>query len=270
MNTSTVSTDQAEGLRTIFGAELSTVICIASTLDVDSTIVLGHGLAHALKKQGNKVLLVDEFSLSERKTMAKLLYPVRYDLGQVFNNSIELKKCIKQIEENLWYAAGSKLKSSIESRNAYYPKLDRRLIDSSLNIDYILLPTNSPLAKSISYYGDNIKRIIVTSPDEKSLKNALNIIRSISIFQADEPLQILMVGSEKEGEATESFERLKEASQKAIGEDLSLLGWIEAVNAQRVVIDPDDFSLNPPTSGPTQELVLPKSFFKLLSANILI
>ena len=44
-----ISTDQAAGLRNIFGAELARVICIASTLDADSTIHLGHSTAQNVK-----------------------------------------------------------------------------------------------------------------------------------------------------------------------------------------------------------------------------
>ena len=47
--------DQAEGLRTIFGAESSCVVCLASSLDADTTIHLGHGIAHALKNAGHKL-----------------------------------------------------------------------------------------------------------------------------------------------------------------------------------------------------------------------
>ena len=67
--------DQAEGLRTIFGAESSCVVCLASALDADTTIHLGHGTAHALKNAGHKTLLVDEFGLSERRTMSGFLSP---------------------------------------------------------------------------------------------------------------------------------------------------------------------------------------------------
>jgi hypothetical protein len=103
MSTTTSSgVDQAAGLRNIFGAELSRVICIASTLDADSTIHLGHGTAHSIKQLGHRVLLIDEIPLSDRKTMSGFLYPVRYDLGQVFSKSVDLARSLKAIEENFW------------------------------------------------------------------------------------------------------------------------------------------------------------------------
>jgi hypothetical protein len=86
--------DQAEGLRTIFGAESSCVVCLASALDSDTTIHLGHGIAHALKNAGHKTLLVDEFGLSQRRTMSGFLYPTRYDLAQAFNNGVDLMKAL--------------------------------------------------------------------------------------------------------------------------------------------------------------------------------
>ena len=269
MNTATTpSVDQAEGLRNIFGAELSKVVCLASTLDIDSTIQLGHGTAHALKNLGHKVLLVDEFALSDRKTMSGFLYPTRYDLGQVFSNSVSLDKSLRQIEDTFWYATSAKLRTQIDMRFARYPQLDERLIAAGMDLDYVLLPTNNPTAQVIAYYGSNVKRIITTSPDDASLSKALAIIRQMAILQIDEPMQILMVGGEDEKQGNAAFEKLKDAAHKALHQDIELTGWINAITAQRIVIDPDDLSFECPKSGPTQEFVLPNNFFKTISAKI--
>jgi hypothetical protein len=262
------SVDQAEGLRNIFGAELCTVVCLASTLDVDSTILLGHGTAHALKNLGHKVLLVDEFALSDRKTMSGFLYPTRYDLGQVFSNSVSLDKSLRQIEDTFWYATSAKLRTQIEARFARYPQLDERLIAAGIDLDYILLPTNHPTAQVIAYYGSNVKRIITTSPEDSSLSKALAIIRQMTILQIDEPMHILMVGGQDEAQGHAAFEKLKEAAQKALHQDIELTGWIGAIKAKRVVIDPDDLSFEEPQSGPTEEFILPNDFFKTISAKI--
>jgi hypothetical protein len=51
-------------------------------------------------------------------------------------------------------------------------------------------------------------------------------------------------------------------------EEIELIGWIAAVTAQRVTLDPDDLSWSPPSEGPREEFVLPMGFFKAISAKI--
>jgi hypothetical protein len=261
------STDQAAGLRDIFGSELCRVICIASTLDPDSTIHLGHGTAHSIKHLGHRVLLVDEVPLTERRTMSGFLYPVRYDLGQVFSNSVDLPKCVKQIEENFWYATSVKLRQEVTSRFAKYPQLDERLLSNEMQIDYVIFPTVDPLANIVAYLGSNVKRILVTASDEPSLKKALLMVRRMAELQLDEPLSVLMVGGQPK-EAAAAFKRLQTAAQTALEQTLENLGWIKALTAQRVEIDPDDMSLNPVKNGVDEEFVLPQGFFKAISAKI--
>ena len=269
MNTTTAGgVDQAEGLRNIFGAELSRVICIASTLDADSTIRLGHGTAQSIKQLGHRVLLVDELALSDRKTMSGFLYPVRYDLGQVFTNSVDLPKSIKAIEENFWYATSVKLRPELTRRFAKYPQLDQRLVDHEIDIDFIIFPTIDPQANVVSYYGSNIKRILVTASDQDSLKKALVMVRQMAILQIDEPLSILIVGGDDESAGSEAFERLHTASVSALEQPLEFLGWIKALVAERVELDTDDMSWSPVSNGDSHEFVLPMGFFKAISAKI--
>ena len=269
MNTTTAGgVDQAEGLRNIFGAELSRVICIASTLDADSTIRLGHGTAQSIKQLGHRVLLVDELALSDRKTMSGFLYPVRYDLGQVFTNSVDLPRSIKAVEENFWYATSVKLRPEFTRRFAKYPQLDQRLVDHEIDIDYIIFPTIDPQANVVSYYGSNIKRILVTASDQDSLKKALVMVRQMAILQIDEPLSILIVGGDDESAGSEAFERLHTASVSALEQPLEFLGWIKALVAERVELDTDDMSWNPVSKGDSHEFVLPMGFFKAISAKI--
>jgi hypothetical protein len=269
MSTTTAGgVDQAEGLRNIFGAELSRVICIASTLDADSTIHLGHGTAHSIKQLGHRVLLVDEIALSDRKTMSGFLYPIRYDLGQVFTSSVDLPRSIKAIEENFWYATSVKLRPEITRRFAKYPKLDQRLINHEIDIDYIVFPTTDPDANTVAYYGSNIKRILVTATDQASLKKALVMVRQMAILQVDEPLSVLIVGGEDETAGTQAFEKLHNASLSALEQPLDFIGWIKAFTAERVELDQDDLSWNPVSKGDTHEFVMPMGFFKAISAKI--
>lgn len=260
--------DQATGLRNIFGSELCQIICIASTLDPDSSIHLGHGTARNIHQSGHRVLLVDEVTLADRKTMSGFLYPVRYDLGQVFSGSVNLPKSLTQIEENLWYATSARLRSEVASRFAKHPPLDERLVRHHIDIDYVVFPTTDPQANIVAYYGSNVKRILVTSTEADDLKRALMMIRQMAQLQLNEPLSVLIVGGEDEAAGSVAFEKLQAAAKTALEQDLEMLGWIRALTAQRVELDPDDMSLNPVSSGASHEFVLPHGFFKAISAKI--
>ncbi len=260
--------DQASGLRNIFGAEMCRVICIANTLDPDSSIHLGHGTARSIQQLGHRVLLVDEVALADRKTMSGFLYPVRYDLGQVFSGAVDLSKSLKQIEENLWYATSAKLRPEINSRYAKYPQLDERLIRHEIDIDYVIFPTVDPQANIVAYYGSNVKRILVTSTEAANLKKALVMVRQMAELQLDEPLAVLIVGGEDEAAGLAAFEQLQAAAHTALEQTLEMLGWIKAFTAQRVELDLDDMSLNPVSQGTSHEFVLPHGFFKAISAKI--
>ena len=259
--------DQADGLRTMFGEVSNQVICLACALDPDTLVHVGHGTAQALKNAGYKTLMIDEVPLSERRTMSGFLYPTKYDLGQVFINSVALSKSIRQIEENFWYATSTKLRHLFEERRAKHPNLDERLKAIGLEFDYILFATHEPEFNVINFFGNHVQRILVASPEFDSLSKAMNMIRQFSIYSNEKPIAVMLLGgTEEEGQA--AFDKLQHAAKEAMHVDLTMLGWVKAIKASRVVIDPEDFSVSTPTEGPASEFVLPAGFFKNLTELI--
>jgi hypothetical protein len=259
--------DQADGLRTLFGDVSNRIICLACALDPDTVVHVGHRTAQALKNAGQRTLMIDEVPLSDRKTMSGFLYPTKYDLGQVFINSVALSKSLRQIEENLWYATSAKLRHFFEERRAKLPNLDDRLKAIQLEFDYILFATNDPEFNILNFFGQSIHRILIASPEFESLSMAMNMLRQFSIYRSDMAIPVLILGgSEEEGQA--AFEKLRHAAKEAMSIDLEMLGWIKAIKASRVIIDPEDFSVSTPTEGPANEFVLPTGFFKSIVESI--
>ena len=261
--------DQAEGLRTIFGAESSCDVCLASALDADTTIHLGHGTAYALKNAGHKTLLIDEFGLSERRTMSGFLYQTRYDLAQAFSNGIDLLKVVRSIDEHLWYATATKMRALNDRHLLKLPTLDERLLNVGLSMDYILLATNDPNANILTFFGKQIKRFVVCSPEHPSLSRALAMVREMSFLQTDESYPVLIIGGTSEEEGQTAFQKLADASQSVLRQPLHFAGWIKAFMANRIVVDPEDNEISVPVAGPVSEFVLPVDFFKMLSAKIM-
>lgn len=268
---STVNTpaglDQADGLRTLFGDISNRVICLACALDPDTIVHVGHGTAQALKNAGQRTLMIDETPLADRKTMSGFLYPTKYDLGQVFINSVSLNKSIRHIEENFWYATSTKLRHLFEERRAKLPNLDERLKAINLELDYILFATSDPDFNIVNFLGTSIQRILIASPEFDSLSMAMNMLRQFSIYHSDIPIPVLILGgTEEEGQS--AFEKLQHAAKQAMSIELEMLGWIKAIQASRVIIDPEDFSVTTPTDGPAKEFVLPTGFFKSIVTSI--
>ena len=259
--------DQADGLRSMFGDDKNQVICLACALDPDTVVHIGHGTAHALKNAGYQILMIDEVPLSERRTMSGFLYPTKYDLGQVFTNSVTLNKSIKQVEEKFWYATAAKLRHAFEIRRAKMPNLDDRLKELHLEFDYILFPTNDPEFNIVNFFGKSVSRILIASPEFASLSRAMGMIRQFSLYNSEAPIPTLILSIEEDAAQT-AFEKLQKAAQTAMGLELEMLGWVKAVQAVRVVIDPDDLSVSTPTDGPSNEFVLPAGFFKHLTQSI--
>jgi len=259
--------DQADGLRTMFGDVTNRVICLACALDPDTIVHVGHGTAQALKNAGQRTLMIDEVPLADRKTMSGFLYPTKYDLGQVFINSVALNKSIRHIEENLWYATSAKLRHLFEERRAKLPNLDERLKSIHLEFDYILFATDNPDFNIVNFFGQSVQRILIASPEFESLSMAMNMLRQFAIYHSDAAIPVLILGgTEEEGQA--AFEKLQHAAKEAMSIDLQMLGWIKAIKASRVIIDPEDFSVSIPTEGPASEFVLPTGFFKSIVDSI--
>jgi len=259
--------DQADGLRSMFGDASNRVICLACALDPDTIIHVGHGTALALKNAGHRTLMIDEIPLADRRTMSGFLYPTKYDLGQVFINSVDLIKSLRQIDERFWYATSTKLRHLFEERRVKLPNLDERLKAINLEFDYILFPTSDPEFNILNFLGHSVQKILVASPEYASLSRAMNMIRQFSIYALDKPVSVLILGG-TEGEGQAAFDKIQHAAKEAMNVDLVMLGWIKAIKASRVVIDPEDFSVSMPTEGPANEFVLPSGFFKSLTELI--
>jgi len=87
--------DQAAGLRQLFGEGYARVWCLVSSLHGDPTVMVALGAANALRRAGQRVLLVDEVPMSNRSLLGGTPFPVRYDLGQVFSGLIGIEKVVK-------------------------------------------------------------------------------------------------------------------------------------------------------------------------------
>jgi hypothetical protein len=259
--------DQAEGLRSMFGKDECKVICLACALDPDTIVHIGHGTAHTIKNNGYSVLMIDEVPLADRRTMSGFLYPTKYDLGQVFINSVALEKSIRKVEDKFWYATSTKLRHFFEERRAKYPSLDERLKSINMSFDYLLFATNQPEHNIVNFYGSSVQRILIASSEFESLSEAMNIIRKLSLLQNKGALPTLILGGTEE-EANVAFEKLDSASQSSLSLPLEMLGWIQAIKIKRVTIDPDDLSVNEVSNGPSSEFVLPTTFFDKLKQKI--
>ena len=251
---------QADGLRSMFGNGGPVVYCVASALTPDATVTLGLGTAHALRRGGHLTLLVDEVPLFERQAIKGFPFPVRYDLGQLFSGSIPLNRVLRKVAENLWFAAGVKVRAMVDSKRARGPTLVSMLQRSELDFEFVVVTTCEPFGSSMSCYGEDIRRIVVAGPDDASMSRALSHIRELSISMGGGQVPVLMVGGNSADVGKEAFERLSAASLNLLEQPLEWLGWVKAANASAFGASGG----NPVDDG----VALPISLYQLLASRI--
>jgi len=257
--TSIGNTDQAEGLRTLFGVALPKVFVISSALSSSNTVALGLGAAHALKGLGHKVLFVDEIPISERHSTNGIPYPVQYDLGQGMANLVPLSKSIRQVDDNLWFAVGSKIAFHQKSRNIRSAPLDMRLRQTGLAVDYVVVVTNNPLHSVIPVYSQQANNILVAGLDEASSIKSISMMRELMIYGATATIPVLMIGGKQASEGQAAFERLRAMSKSYLEQSIELLSWVGAISTHEL------FGSNHENDA---DLIIPSNAFDQIAKRI--
>ena len=253
--------NQADGLRDLFGHGGPVVYCVASALTPDATVTLGLGAAHALRRHGHLTLLVDEVPLFERQSLKGFPFPVRYDLGQVFSGTVALNRALRKVSENLWFAAGVKVRGAVDSKRTRGPSLAAMLQRTELDFEFVVVTTCEPFGSAMACYGEDIQRIVVAAPDDGSLTRALAHVRELSVSQGGGPVPVLIVGGQDAQAGHDAFERLSSASLHMLEQPLEFLGWVRAASASA-------FGVGGAAGAHDDGLVLPISLYQILAKRI--
>jgi len=248
--------NQADGLRAMFGNGGPVVYCVASALTPDATVTLGLGTAHALRRGGHLTLLVDEVPLFERQTLKGFAFPVRYDLGQVFSGTVALNRVLRRVADNLWFAAGVKVRGAVDSKRARGPSLVNMLQRTDLDFEFVVVSTCEPFGSTMSCYGDNVQRIVVAAPDDASLTRALAHVRELSVTAGGDAVPVLLVGGPDAQAGHQAYERLALASAQLLEQPLEWLGWVRSASASAFGDDSSD------------GIALPTSLYRMLAGRI--
>lgn len=254
-----IKTDQAEGLRSMFGANGPRFICLGCAVDADTAATLAVGTAHALRTQNQRVLLIDEVPLQERRDLHGLAYPVRYDLAQALENDVPLEQTIQQVEDNLWFGTGLRMARSYQNRKLRTPSLMERLAKSKFEFDIVLLVTIHPIEGVLRAYAHDRLQLVICAPDEPSQVRALEQIRTLSTRSDGAKIPVLMVGGDSEAQGQEAFDRLAAASQSLLDQPVESMGWIGAITI------PNSTKTTPQPAG----LILPATLYAKLAGTTL-
>jgi hypothetical protein len=256
------ATDQAEGLRTLFGQPYAKVYVLASALDADSTVTIGLGTAHSLRKADHKVLLIDEVPLNQRQDLGGLSYPVKYDLGQAFSNLIEVEKCIREVDEHLWFASSGRIRQYFKAKKTKGPALDVRLHQLEIGIDYIVVATTDPFNPVLSLYSKEINHIVIASVSPDSIVKTLALIKEFTITGIEKPIPVMMVGGNDRKEGEKAFERLKTSAAQYLEQPIELLCWVGATSFGELSPEQSESSVK------NKDLLLPAGLFKQMANKI--
>lgn len=249
-------TDQAAGLRQLFGEGLARVWCLVSSLPGDPTVMVALGAANALRRAGQRVLLVDEVPLTNRSLLGGTPFPVRYDLGQVFAGSIGIEKVVKPVGDKLWYCVATKLRRAKEDKKARPPTLAERLQKAGIDIDVVIVASTDPHRGTHQLFADDMEHILISGTDEAAIEKSLHMVHELAVLFGGAPIPVLTVGGGSADAGQESFEALQAQSLSLMDQPLEHEGWVRAMQFASA----DD--------GDSGEMMVPASLYRMMAGRI--
>ena len=254
-STSLGQTDQAAGLRQLFGEGLARVWCLVSSLPGDPTVMVALGAANALRRAGQRVLLVDEVPLTNRSLLGGTPFPVRYDLGQAFAGSIGIEKVVKPVGERLWYCVATKLRRAKEDKKAKLPTLAERLLRANIDVDVIIVASTEPHRATHQLYADDMNHILISGTDEDALTKSLHMVHELGVLFGGNPIPVLTVGGGSADAGQMGFDDLQTRSYEMMDQPLDHQGWVRAMQ----------FANADETTG---DMVMPASLYRMMAGKI--
>jgi len=248
-------TDQAAGLRQIFGEGFARVWCLVSSLPGDPTVMVALGAANALRRAGQRVLLVDEVPLSNRSLLGGTPYPVRYDLGQVFAASIGIEKVVKPVADKLWYCVATKLRRAREDKKAKPPTLVQRLQRAGIDVDVVIVATTDPHRGTQQLFAEDMNHMLISGTDEAALEKSLQMVSELAVLFGGSPIPVLSVGGPSAAFGQQAFEDLQAKALELMDQPLEHQGWVRAMQFASV-------------EGEDSEMVVPSSLYRTMAGRI--
>jgi len=248
-------TDQAAGLRQLFGEGLARVWCLVSSLPGDPTVMVALGAANALRRAGQRVLLVDEVPLINRNLLGSTPFPVRYDLGQVFAGSIGIDKAVRQVGDKLWYCVAAKLKRAKEDKKAKPPTLAERLSKAGIDVDVVIVASTEPHRGTHQLYADDMNHILISGTDEAALEKSLHMVHELAVLFGGSAIPVLTVGGGSAEAGQEGFDGLQARAFELMDQPLEHQGWVRAMQ----------FASADEASG---EMIVPASLYRMMAGRI--
>ncbi len=247
--------DQASGLRQLFGEGFTRVWCLVSSLPGDPSVMVALGVANALRRAGQRVLLVDEVPLSDRSLMGGTPFPVRYDLGQVFSGLISIEKVVKPVGDKLWYCVATKLRRAREDKKAKLPTLPERLQKAGIDVDLVIVVSTDPHRATLQLLAEDMEHILMSGTDDEALDKSLHMIHELAVLFGGSPIPVLTVGGGSSEAGHASFEQLQARAFELLDQPLEHQGWVRA--SQLASEDSD-----------TVETMMPSSLFRMMAGRI--
>lgn len=249
-------TDQAAGLRQLFGEGFARVWCLVSSLPGDPTVMVALGAANALRRAGQRVLLVDEVPLTNRSLLGGTPFPVRYDLGQVFAGSIGIEKVVKQVGDKLWYCVATKLRRAKEDKKARPPTLAERLQRAGIDIDVVIVASTDPHRGTHQLFADDMEHILISGTDEAAIEKSLHMVHELAVLFGGSPIPVLTVGGGSAETGQESFDVLQSQALALMDQPLEHEGWVRAMQ----------FATN--DGSESGEMMVPASLYRMMAGRI--
>ena len=247
--------DQASGLRQLFGEGFARVWCLGSSLPGDPTMMVALGAANALRRAGQRVLLVDEIPLSNRSLLGGTPFPVRYDLGQVFSGLIGIEKVVKPVGDKLWYCVATKLRRAREDKKAKLPTLTERLHRANIDVDVVIVASTDPHRGTHQLFAEDMEHILISGTDDEALEKSLHMVHELAVLFGGSPIPVVTVGGRSSDVGQTSFEQLQTRAFELMDQPLEHQGW---VRASQLASEDEN----------TVDSMMPSSLFRMMAGRV--
>ena len=216
---STEVTDQAAGLRYLFGNATAPVHVLCCPARPALTLPLVDALSKDLTEDGQTILWVDEIALNDREHWP-LPCRVKFDLSKSLAGHVTLDQGVTKLSTSLWY--GLSLHTYRIARPA--PPLAERLTSSNVRFDSIVVSAAFNHSESFARYGSQVHFTALSGCSEVQLQQTMTWMQQVQAKCTAASWGIVLAG---ESEAlTHALSWLAQTAKAHLMQDVKVLGTV--------------------------------------------
>ncbi|MEJ8554422.1 MinD/ParA family protein [Tepidibacter sp. Z1-5] len=203
------------------------VICIASGKGGVGKTNFTLNLALALKKKGNRVLVIDaDLGLANIEILLGI--DIRYGFIDLIEDDIKIEDIMVDGPLGIKIISGGAGISEVADLPIYkINKILNNMIYLKEYVDFILIDTGAGISKSVmSFVLAAQEVIVVTTPEPTSIADAYALIKVITRKTNEKIINMVINRADNKKEAEMTFKKMEMVAKRFLNNDINYLGYI--------------------------------------------